>query len=135
MNRLLPVVLGPELYWLAVYFGFRWLALRNTPATAAGNAALNWAVWIAAAVLVPLSFSFFALPGQNRWVLFARLAVAAFVGFNACAIVACDHINYPEPGRNSGLMALWIAAAIAAGAAWLVSSGVTLVLFRVAGAK
>lgn len=130
MHRALSIVLGPELYWLALYFGFRWLAWRNVPPTDAGNVALNRAVWLAAAAGVPLSFVFFALPGANRWALLARLAVAALVGFNACAVLACDSIKYPEPGRNSGLLGLWMLSALLAFVTWLLAAGVTLFFLR-----
>ena len=102
MNRWLPAVLGPELYWIVVYLILRWLAARNVPPTAAGNAALNWAIWLAATVGVLASFAAFAVPGTNRWALLARLAFAGFIGLNDCAIVACDAIKYTELAEIPG---------------------------------
>lgn len=133
MLRPLSIVLGPELYWLAIYLGFRWLAHRNVPPTAKGNSALNSAVWLVAILAVPLSFAFYAVPGNDRWILLVRLAITALVGVNACAVLACDWIKYPEPGRNSGLLALWISSAGLAGFTWLASAVVAILLLRVGG--
>lgn len=130
MNRLFSILLGPELFWTMLYLACRWLAARNVPPTAAGNAMLNWAIWIAVLVAVPLSFALLGLPGTNRWIMFARLAVAAFIGLNACVFAACDGINYPGLGQNSGLMALWMIAIMAGGFVWCVSAGVSLFLLR-----
>ena len=46
MQRLLRILIGPELYWVVLYFGVRWLATRNVPPTESGNTALEWAVWL-----------------------------------------------------------------------------------------
>ena len=61
----------------------------------------------------------------------ARLAFAAFIGVNACAIAACEAIKYPELGRDSGLLGLWIMAALLGGVVWCVSAGVSLLILRV----
>jgi hypothetical protein len=131
MQRFLRIFIGPELYWILLYLGVRWLAARNVPPTASGNTALEWAVWFTATVGVVLSFGFLAVPGVNRWILLARLALAAFIGVNACAIAACEAIKYPELGRDSGLMALWFMAAMLGGVVWCVSAGISMLIFRV----
>jgi hypothetical protein len=131
MNRFIAYLLGPELFWVLAYCGFRWLAARNVPPTAAGNSALEWATWLIASVGVPLSFVTLTLPGINRWAIFARLAVAGFIGVNACALLACDWIKYPEPGRNSGLMGLWIMAVIIGGIMFCISSMIAIYILRV----
>ena len=130
MQRLLRIFIGPELYWVLVYVGVRWLAARNVPPTAAGNSALEWAVWLTATVGVVLSFIFLAVPCVNRWMLFARLAIAGFIGVNACAIAACEAIKYPEPGRDSGLMALWFMAAMVGAVVWCVSAALSVLILR-----
>jgi|GEM_PF-1271121 len=130
MHRLHRIFIGPELYWVALYLGIRWLAARNVPATGSGNIMLESAVWLTATIGVALSFVFLAVPGINRWILFARLALAAFLGVNACAIAACEAIKYPEPGRDSGLMALWFLAAMLGGVVWCISAGVSLLILR-----
>lgn len=134
MSRFASVVLGPELFWVLIYLVFRWLAARNVPPTEAGNAALNWAIWLAAIVGVAASFAFIAMPGANRWVMFARLTVVGFIGLNACVILACEWIKYPVPGQNSGLMALWIVAVIAGGAVWVLGAIATAIIVRMSAA-
>lgn len=131
MQRLLRIFIGPELYWILLYVGVRSLAARNVPPTASGNAALESAVWLTATIGVVLSFVFLAMPGANRWILFARLAIAGFIGVNACAIAACEAIKYPEPGRDSGLMALWFMAAMLGGIIWCISAGVSILVLRI----
>jgi hypothetical protein len=134
MQRLLRILIGPELYWVVVYLVFRWLAARNVPPTEPGNIALNSAVWLMATVGVTLSFALLAVPKVNRWILFARLAITAFIGVNACSIVACDAIKYPEPGRDSGLLGLWIMAVIVGGIVWCVCAGISLLVLRLKSA-
>jgi hypothetical protein len=131
MQRLLRIFMGSELYWVLLYLGVRWLAARNVPPTGPGNTALEWAVWLTATVGVALSFALLAVPGVNRWILLARLAIAAFVGVNACAISACEAIKYPELGRDSGLMALWFMAAMLGGVVWCIAAGVSVLILRV----
>lgn len=131
MQRLLRIFIGPELYWILLYLGVRWLAARNVPPSAPGNTALEWAVWLTATVGVALSFALVTMPGVNRWILLARLALAAFIGVNACAIAACEAIKYPELGRDSGLMALWFMAAMIGGVVWCIAAGVTLLILQI----
>jgi len=131
MQRRLRILIGPELYWVLLYLVIRVLAASNTPPTVSGNNALEWAVWLTATAGVALSFIFLTLPFINRWVMLARLAFAAFIGVNACAITACAAIKYPELGRDSGLMALWMLAAMLGGVVWLAAAGVSLVILRV----
>jgi hypothetical protein len=134
MQRLLRIFIGPELYWILLYLGVRWLAARNVPPTGSGNTSLEWTVWLIATIGVVLSFVFLAVPDVNRWVTLMRLALAGFIGVNACAIAACEAIKYPELGRDSGLMALWFMAAMLGGVIWCVSAGVSLLILRVKSA-
>lgn len=85
-------------------------------------------MWLTATVGVALSFVFLVVPDANRWILLARLAFAAFIGVNACAISACEAIKYPELGRDSGLMASWFMAAMVGGIVWCVAAGVSLLI-------
>ncbi len=131
MHRLLRIFIGPELYWVLLYLGIRWLAARNVPPTGPGNTMLESVVWLTATIGVALSFVFLAVPGVNRWILFARLAFAAFIGVNTCAIAICEAIKYPEPGRDSGLMALWFMAAMLGGVVWCIVAGISLLILRI----
>lgn len=131
MQRLLRIFIGPELYCGLLYVGVRWLATRNVPPTGPGNTALEWAVWLTATVGVAVSFALLAIPRVNRWILWARLAIAAFIGVNACAIAACEAIKYPQLCRDSGLMALWFMAAMVGGVVWCIAAGISLLILRV----
>lgn len=135
MPRLLPIILGPELYWLAMYLLMRWLGARNVPATASGNAMLERMTWLIAGMGVALAFAFIFVPGANRWLMLVRLAVAGFIGVNACAIVACDRINYPELGRNSGLMGLWMLAVMLGGVVYVAGSIIAIFALRWYGGR
>lgn len=130
MNRFLSFAAGPELYWIVMFVGFRLLAARNVPPTAFGNSALNWAVWLAATLGVGLSFALLLIPGVNRWVLLVRLGVAGFIGLNACVLAACEAIKYPELGRDSGLLALWVLAVCAGAMVWALTAVVALLVIR-----
>lgn len=131
MQRLLRIFIGPELFWVLLYLGVRWLAAGNVPPTASGNAALEWAVWLTATVGVVLSFVLLVVPGVNEWITLARLALGGFIGVNACAIAGCEAIKYPELGRDSGLMALWFMAAMLGGVVWCISAGISLLILRI----
>ena len=128
MQRLLRILIGPELYWVVLYLGVRWLAAGNVPPTGPGNTALEWTVWLTATVGVALSFAFLAVRGMNRWTIWARLAFAAFIGVNACAVVACEAIKYSETGRDSGLLGLWMIAALHGAVVWCLSAGASLLI-------
>lgn len=130
MQRFLRILIGPELYWVMLYVSVRWIAARNVPPTEAGNTALEWTIWLAATLGVILSFAFLPVPALNRWIALTRLAIAAFIGVNACAIAACEGIKYPELGRDSGLMALWFMAAMVGGVVWCFSAAVSLMILR-----
>ena len=131
MQRLLRIAIGPELYWLLVYLCVQCVAASNVPPTTSGNSALEWAVWLTATVGVTLSFAFLVTARTNRWLMLGRLALAAFVGVNACALAACGAIKYPELGRDSGLMALWFMAAMLGHVIWCVCAAVSLLILRV----
>jgi len=131
MQRLFRFLIGPELYWVLLYLGVRCLAASNVPPTASGNNALEWVVWLTATLDVALSFVFLVLPWANRRGMLTRLALAAFVGVNACIFAACAAIKYPELGRDSGLMALWFMAAMLGAVVWCVTAGVSLLILRV----
>ncbi len=133
MNRWISIILGPESYWIAWFLVVRWIAARNVPPTAAGNTALNWAVWLAATLGVLLAFAVFSIPGVNKWPMLVRLAVAGFIGLNACAIAACGAIKYPELGRDSGLMALWFLAVGVGAIIWVAGAIVALLILRSRG--
>jgi hypothetical protein len=56
VSRLLQLLLGPELCWLAVYGVTVVLARRNLPATEAGNQFIEQLGWMLPLASIPLSF-------------------------------------------------------------------------------
>lgn len=124
------LLLSPETYWALLLLGFHWLAARNVPATAAGNELLTWAIWLAAGLAVPLSFVVLAVPHGLPWLMLTRLGLSALIGLNTCVIVAGEAIHYPEPGRNSGLLALWLRAGLLGAVLWLLTAGLAWWLLR-----
>lgn len=62
MQRLFRIFAGPELYWVLLYLGVRWLAARNVPPNAPGNTALEWAVWLTATIGVARNAKLNATP-------------------------------------------------------------------------
>ena len=115
MQRLLRILIGPELYWMLLYLGVRWLAASNVPPTA---------VWQQCVGICRLGDSNcrgnveFRCSWPFRWQTDGecwRDSLSGVVGVNACAISACEAIKYPELGRDSGLMALWFMAAMLGG--------------------
>lgn len=129
-NRIAAVLLGPESYWVLLHFVFRWLGARNVPPTEAGNARLNAAVWLVACAGVAAAFLVLWVPGQSRRVALGRVTLASGVGLNACVLRACDAIHYPEAGRDSGLVGLWMLSVMLGAAVWLVCLVAALLLPR-----
>jgi hypothetical protein len=119
-NRLLGWLLGPELYWFAVYLAGRLLAASTTRGDPAGIALLERSSWILPVVTVPLSFIvFFRLvppPGSRGW-LTARMLVASVIGLNAALIATTEAIDYGD-SRNSGTYGFWFMGGILGGLLW-----------------
>jgi hypothetical protein len=120
-NRLLGWLLGPELYWFAVYLAGRLLAASTTRGDAAGITLLERASWIVPAITVPLAFAIFywlaPAPPARGW-LTARMMVAAFIGLNAALIAITDAIDYGN-SRNSGTWGFWFMGTLLGGLLWV----------------
>lgn len=65
MQRFLRIFIGPELYWVVLYLGVRWLAAENVPPTGPGNTALEWIVWLTATVGVATKFRLAGRAGRE----------------------------------------------------------------------
>jgi hypothetical protein len=127
VQRLIGWVLGPELYWVAWYGLTVAVARLNVPPSEAGNAWLERiGMWLLPLVSVPLSFwLLFGLmsPSQSRGWLWARLALATFVGLNACLFHLADAIDYQD-SRNSGVLGVWMMGLIVGSLLFVIASGV-----------
>ena len=103
--------LGPELYWVVVYFITAWFTRRNVPPTEAGSRFLEKLGWLIPLIAVPTSFLFYALPTPPRWVA-VRLLLAAAIGVNLISFKLISGINYGD-SRNSGVLGVWVYSILA----------------------
>ncbi|MBY0374406.1 MAG: hypothetical protein K2Q23_10460 [Bryobacteraceae bacterium] len=115
-------LLGPEVYWLAMYLIARWVGARNVPATPAGNTLIENFWWGYAFAAPAGSFLLFVVPGPNRWILLLRLGIAAFIGLNAGTMHLAERLDYPEPGRNSGTYGYWLMGTLGGTALYVVGA-------------
>jgi hypothetical protein len=134
MNRWLAYALGPEALWILLYLVSSAVAARNVPPTPAGTAFLERATILLPATGVPLTFLAYAVPGTNRWVLLARIALAIFVGLNASLFAIVGRIDYGD-SRNSGTLGFWVYGILVGIVAFVASGIVTFFLLRTAGAR
>jgi hypothetical protein len=105
----MSILLGPELFWLAVYFTAAWFAGRNVAPAFPVNDALSWLYWLApsAATLISFWLSFhFKIPGPPTWWILVRLALAAAVGVCFTTSVLAEKIEAGSgrPGLAMGVM-------------------------------
>lgn len=133
MPKILAYILGPELLWVILYCISGPLAARNVPPTPAGNVFLERCCWIGVFLATALTFTVFAVPGTNRWVLLARVVIAVVIGVNACSFKLIDGIDYGD-SSNSGLMGLWIYAVMTSALA-LVPGVITTIILLYRAAK
>jgi len=123
-------ILGPELFWLAVYALTHVAARYNEPASAAGNLLLKKLSWALPVVAIPLSFLvFFRFPrSEPRRHVMRRLALATLVGLNVCLFHVIDAIDYGDT-RNAGVLGFWMIGILLGGLVFL-TCGVTLSFAR-----
>lgn len=121
-NRLLSWLLGPEVYWFAIYLASRLLAAATTRGDPAGILLLERTSRILPTITVPLSFAIFywfaPAPASRGW-LTARLMVATFIGLNAALITITEAIDYGD-SRNSGTYGFWFGGVMLGGLLWVV---------------
>ena len=119
MNRVLPYLLGPELYWAVTYMVVKMATRRHLAPDPEVTNLLDryWAVL--PLVAVPLTFAFFFVPGVGRWWLLLRVDLAIAVGLVMATTYYCQSMTHHQPSAGPG-----------AGAAWMlmVGSGYALML-------
>ncbi|MFO1446584.1 MAG: hypothetical protein U1F61_00290 [Opitutaceae bacterium] len=108
MNRWFNLMIGPEIYWLAVAGLMYLFGTRNSPATESGSRFLEQFLWWLPLVFVPAVFLCFLFPGAKWWLLF-RINVATMVGLLAAVWIVCGAIDYRD-SRNSGVGSGFIAS-------------------------
>jgi hypothetical protein len=108
MTRVLPFLLGPELYWAAICVLTRMATRRNQ---APDTAITDWldGYWAVLPLLVvPLTFAFFFLPGGSRWWLLLRIDVAIAIGLAIATTQYCEGLTYHQPSSGPGAGTAWM---------------------------
>lgn len=102
MNRVLPFLIGPELYWLITCVIVRMATRRNLAPDPAITGWLDqyWAVL--PLIFVPLTFGFFLVPGSGRWWLLARIDLAIAIGLYIATTQYCEGMTYHKPSSGPG---------------------------------
>lgn len=107
MYRLLPYLLGPELYWVITCILVRVGARRNL---APDPALMAWfeRYWtVLPLIFVPLTFAFFFLPG-GRWWLLLRIDLAIAIGLVIATTQYCEGMTYHQPSSGPGAGTAWM---------------------------
>jgi len=112
MNRVLPFLLGPELYWIVVCGVTSWISRRGIAPDPAVTAQLDRFWVVLPLVVVPLTFACFVVPGSGRWWLLLRVDLAIAIGLAVATTRYCESMTYHQPSAGPG-----------AGTAWMVMLG------------
>jgi hypothetical protein len=108
MNRFLPYLLGPEIYWAVICVIVR-LATKRTSAPDPTVTGLLDQYWVVLPlVMVPLTFAFFCAPGAGRWWLLLRIDVAIAIGLAIATTQYCEGMTYHEPSSGPGAGTAWM---------------------------
>ena len=102
MNRVIPYLLGPELYWRVVCALLPTITRRHHAPDPAITATLDrfWAVL--PLVIVPLTFALFLVPGTGRWWLLLRIDLAIAVGIVVASNLYCAALTHHQPSAGPG---------------------------------
>jgi hypothetical protein len=108
MNRVVPYLLGPELYWIITGVVVRLITRRNQPPDPAITDWLDRYWVVLPLVVVPLTFAFFFLPGIGRWWLLLRIDLAIAVGLAVATTQYCNGMIYHQPSAGPGVGTGWL---------------------------
>ncbi len=108
MNRVLPYMLGPELYWVLTCVLVRVATRRNLAPDPAITSWLDryWAVL--PLIFVPLTFAFFFLAAGGRWWLLVRIDLAIAIGLAVATTHYCEGMTYHQPSSGPGAGTAWM---------------------------
>ena len=108
MNRVLPFLLGPELYWVVTCVLVRGATRRNLAPDPAITGWLDryWAVL--PLIFVPLTFAFFFWSAGGRWWLLLRIDLAIAVGLAIATTQYCNGMTYHQPSSGPGAGTAWM---------------------------
>lgn len=108
MNRVLPFLFGPELYWLAVWLLTPVVTKRHLPPDPAVTSSLDQAWAVPPLLIVPLTFACFLIPGSSRWWLLLRIDLAIAVGLVLTTNRFCEAMTYHKPSAGPGVGTAWM---------------------------
>ena len=108
MNRVLPYLFGPELYWVVTCVIVRLVTKRGMAPDPAITSWLDryWAVL--PLIVVPLTFAFFLWPAIGRWWLLLRIDVAIAIGLAIATTQYCNGMTYHKPSAGPGVGTGWM---------------------------
>jgi hypothetical protein len=108
MSRILPFLLGPEMYWLITCVLTRMATKRNLAPDPAITGWLDryWAVL--PLIAVPLTFAFFFSSGSGRWWLLLRIDLAICIGLAIATTDYCNGMTYHQPSSGPGAGTAWM---------------------------
>ncbi len=127
--KLIYILLGPEVFWLGLYFASSFAAKFNTPPTPAGNNLLERGCTAGVFFATALTFLFLLMPVENKWAVLVRIGFAVFAGANLCLFRLVGAIDYGD-SRNSGTFGFWVFGLMVGGATLLVGFVVSAILLR-----
>lgn len=118
----MSILLGPEAFWVVVYFVSTWFAGRNVAPGYPVNDALSWLYWVAPSAAMAVSFALcfqWKIPGPLTWWLLVRLTLAAAVGVCVMTNVLVERIEAGsgKPGLAMGMMVAIVLHLLATGCA------------------
>jgi hypothetical protein len=108
MNRLLPYLVGPEMYWAITCLVVRLAVRRHLPPDPAITAQFDKAWIVLPLIVVPLTFALFFYPGSSRWWLLLRIDLAIAVGLAIATTQFCNGMTYHQPSSGPGVGSAWM---------------------------
>lgn len=102
MNRVLPFLVGPELFWALTCMLATIATRRGSPPNPAVTDWLDRYWPVMPLVFVPLTFMAFLLPGSGRWWLLLRIDLAVLIGLGIATQLYCKGMMYHQPSSGPG---------------------------------
>jgi hypothetical protein len=114
MSRALPILLGPELYWVLVCLATQLVTRRQlTPDPAITHWPDGHWAWLPL-VFAPFTFICFLGTDSSRWWLLLRIDLAITIGLLASATIFCNGMTYHQsssgPGAGTAFMVISFSA-------------------------
>jgi hypothetical protein len=108
MNRVLPYLIGPELYW-AIICAVVQIGTRRNQAPDPSITELLDRYWtVLPLVAVPLTFALFLVSGAGRWWLLLRIDLAIAIGLAVATTQYCEGMTHHQPSAGPGAGTAWM---------------------------